>query len=568
MKTIWRARFVAVMVATACSTPMSSVPVAGNDADAASSDTDASLAAADVPPCDPAACSDGNPCTDDSCDKSKGCLHVANDAGCSDGNACTSGDGCDGGVCLPGKAAICEDGNVCTDDACDKSSGCMYMAKDATCTDGSECSQGDACASGACLGGATVDCGDGNACTTDSCTATTGCVHAPGAGPCEDGNACNGADSCVSGVCQAGNAKCGEHGTCTSLACLCDPGYGFDGQTCAPQFLVLAGDTTVTSVAAGDATGDGKADLFGAAGMGVIRLVGKGDGTFTVGLPLATTTEVKEVHLADLTGDGVLDLVAPSASGSFNTAVYTWLGPNLAPGKGGAGVAGNQQNLSVWTAFIDGDKFADVLVQSAYGYWGIRLGDGLGGFKPISGGIQGWSPHAADLNGDKLPEIVSINPAHELLLYKQLSSGKFAAPTVLAGQGTALTLADVDGQNGPDIIQIVNPNHVGVRLNAGTATFGAMVILPGTVDYSDRDIQVGDTDGDGKPDLIILCVSFSSKIFVAKNLGQGKFAAPVLILKITNAYQRSFAVADFDGNGKMDVALPGYPGGIAVLLSK
>ena len=50
----------------------------------------------------PLDCNDGNPCTDDICDSTLGCLHANNSLPCSDGNTCTSGDVCNGGTCVGG----------------------------------------------------------------------------------------------------------------------------------------------------------------------------------------------------------------------------------------------------------------------------------------------------------------------------------------------------------------------------------------------------------------------------------------------------------------------------------
>ena len=111
-------------------------------------------------------CTDGNACTDDSCNPSSGCVNTANTASCNDGNACTTNDMCVAGRCEGGPPKNCDDGNVCTTDSCNPATGCEH---------------------------ATVSCDDGNACTTDSCDPATGCQHV--AVVCDDANACT-ADSC------------------------------------------------------------------------------------------------------------------------------------------------------------------------------------------------------------------------------------------------------------------------------------------------------------------------------------------------------------------------------------
>ena len=124
-------------------------------------------------------CDDKNPCTDDSCDNTKGCVHVYNNAPCSDNNACTEGDYCSMGQCVPGAPKNCDNGKFCDGkERCDPVVGC--------------------------LGGIPPDCDDHIPCTMDSCDPIAdACVHQwmPGAveGPygsplCSDGtdNDCDG----------------------------------------------------------------------------------------------------------------------------------------------------------------------------------------------------------------------------------------------------------------------------------------------------------------------------------------------------------------------------------------
>ncbi len=165
-------------------------------------------------------CSDGNPCTDDSCDKKTGCTFTANSGKCSDGNACTTGDVCKGGACTPGKAKACDDSNPCTDDSCDLAKGCVYKANTAPCTDGDACTVNDACAATQCVSGGKRICVDSNPCTTDSCDKAKGCVFAPNSQPCDDGDACTVKDTCKNGTCgQFVKLDCDDKNACTSDSC-------------------------------------------------------------------------------------------------------------------------------------------------------------------------------------------------------------------------------------------------------------------------------------------------------------------------------------------------------------
>ncbi len=173
----------------------------------------------------PIACDDTNPCTDESCQKGKGCVVLPNTVTCTDGDACTKGDACAKGVCVPGSKLVCDDSNVCTDDSCDKAKGCVYLPNTASCTDDSACTEGDLCDKGSCKVGPMLECDDGKVCTDDSCDPKKGCVHVATTKPCDDGDACTESDVCQGGACKSGAAKvCDDGKVCTFDSC--DSGVG------------------------------------------------------------------------------------------------------------------------------------------------------------------------------------------------------------------------------------------------------------------------------------------------------------------------------------------------------
>jgi RHS repeat-associated protein len=73
---------------------------------------------------------DGNSCTADACDPSTGNVThtpLAVGASCSDGNACNGAETCDASVtCIAGTPPTLDDGNPCTADACDPSRGVTH----------------------------------------------------------------------------------------------------------------------------------------------------------------------------------------------------------------------------------------------------------------------------------------------------------------------------------------------------------------------------------------------------------------------------------------------------------
>lgn len=165
-------------------------------------------------------CDDGNVCTNDSCDAASGCLHAHNQLGCDDADACTVGDQCQNGACVPGAARDCSDGNLCTDDSCDSVQGCQHAFNTVACDDGEPCTVGESCSGGVCQGGAAADCSDNNPCTDDSCQSGVGCLHANNTAACDDGKACSTGDRCQGGMCAGtGVLDCDDGNVCSDDAC-------------------------------------------------------------------------------------------------------------------------------------------------------------------------------------------------------------------------------------------------------------------------------------------------------------------------------------------------------------
>ncbi|MBM4345754.1 MAG: hypothetical protein FJ100_20465, partial [Deltaproteobacteria bacterium] len=165
-------------------------------------------------------CDDANTCTTDSCDKVKSCVFTNNTLGCSDNSACTVTDVCSAGKCVAGAALVCDDKNPCTNDTCNATSGCVFTNNTVGCSDGDACTVNDACVAGKCVSGPAPSCDDKNVCTADSCSKATGCVQTATAGACNDGNACTANDACQGGKCAPGTlVTCNDNNVCTDDSC-------------------------------------------------------------------------------------------------------------------------------------------------------------------------------------------------------------------------------------------------------------------------------------------------------------------------------------------------------------
>ena len=129
-------------------------------------------------------CDDSNACTFDECVGGTKCAHSPINQGvpCNDGDKCNTTASCQNGKCV-GNAGGCDDNNPCTQDTCTTTGGCVHTHKDGDCEDGNKCTNNDGCIDSKCKSGpANVLCDDGIVCTVNSCDPVKGCVATPKAG--------------------------------------------------------------------------------------------------------------------------------------------------------------------------------------------------------------------------------------------------------------------------------------------------------------------------------------------------------------------------------------------------
>ncbi|MDQ3177102.1 MAG: MopE-related protein [Actinomycetota bacterium] len=101
---------------------------------------------------------------------------------------------------------------------------CVAGAPDLTeCDDGDACNGGETCDAATCVAGTPPALDDGNACTADSCDPVTGPTHdpLPSGTPCADGDVCNGDETCDgAGACAPGVPPSLDDGNaCTDDSC-------------------------------------------------------------------------------------------------------------------------------------------------------------------------------------------------------------------------------------------------------------------------------------------------------------------------------------------------------------
>ena len=330
-----------------------------------------------------------------------------------------------------------------------------------------------------------------------------------------------------------------------------------------PQTITRGG--AMTSLAVGDATGDGKPDLvvgstanpdlpgtavfsrlFVNTGSAAVPFRDVAGSVFTVGTGSDFTTSVA---LADVNADGKLDLVLGNEVGvsaarvGYPTASRLILnqgGANPFAGAGTAVGAATANTQAVALADLNGDGKLDLITANAPYSTGAgskavqtnsqsRVFLNQGGATPFAGtgaafGGDGTLPATSvavgKLNTDGLPDIVLGASGKPSLVF--LSSGGNAAhlaPTpVLLGTADAVrgvTIADANGDGLSDIVTATaGVSRVYRNTGAGTSYTPSDLYADGSEAPTVNAAAVADLTGDGRPDLVVVATDAPTEVYV------------------------------------------------------
>lgn len=364
-------------------------------------------------------------------------------------------------------------------------------------------------------------------------------------------------------------------------------------------------------IVAGDLNGDGKPDLAVAdSSVATISvLLGNGDGTFAAATPVALPAGCGVAYLAigPFASAGGADLLAVCALGNIIVL------PNSGKGTFGPGIATSLPNgawvgnltlgdLSPAIADFNHDGHLDIVIglldqQALTGAWYLLPGKGDGTFAQpvpltiVTGQALPLSVAAGDFNGDGRPDLIvnvttisGNNPNNELLYFPGNGDGTFAAPVttpISTSAGTILMPVDINNDGYLDLV-VSGPSLIGGLYSGQSGLYtGASALTvflgdgTGKLKQSYNETQqfylsgavLADVRGTGNLDLVgsiidgnfLLDAVSVGGLEVFPNNGDGTFGTALQIPFPANVVPTALAVADFNGDGRLDLAMPALP---------
>lgn len=340
------------------------------------------------------------------------------------------------------------------------------------------------------------------------------------------------------------------------------------------------------AVTVGDYDGDGQQEvlLVGDSNVWIANVAKDG----TTGAPTsvyAFDRAVKDAVFGDFNGDGKIDIAVYYQADDANVAVGTNL-QIFQQASGGAFVP--VASYGVASQFVDfevgrftqtnADEIA-VLYQTTSGVQYVNVlklvvssgSTTLTGARTHRVGSAGATTLTAGaLYGSAVDDLVLVGSNNDSIIVLKNVGSTFAASTLSTNTSlslsnynpTAAQIGDVDGDGKADIVVLnsaagANRGHVAYFLQTSTG-FAAAKATAYVNGDSPRGLELADFNGDGRLDVLTIQTTTDGKSYLYTYLNNGSasvFASGVRLAETTVDADGAFVLASIDSNASVDVAL-------------
>lgn len=305
-------------------------------------------------------------------------------------------------------------------------------------------------------------------------------------------------------------------------------------------------------IVAADVNGDGRQDLLVQAGNSQVQVwLNTGGGTFSLksSFTFPSSSTKAPIAVADMNGDSRPDVVVGSVDkiyifdgngqGSFSQSKMLEVGAFV------SGIA---------LADLNGDGHTDIVVNTTTGIF-VYLGNGSGGFQ-LSKKNYPFSVPAiavADIDGDGIPDIVCGMPGSFML--KGVGDGTFTQFTETTDEESfsgyegpvSVAVADINGDGIPDVVTVDQAGVVGVFIQNSDHSFTLETGYQ--TGASPSAIAVADVSGDGRADLIVSTALFNNAIEVLEQTDEHAPILTVPTLKLSGSPEVNGKLSGSDVDG-------------------
>jgi len=269
------------------------------------------------------------------------------------------------------------------------------------------------------------------------------------------------------------------------------------------------------------------------------------------------------VALGDIDGDGDIDAFTVEAYQNLKvfknngSGSYT-LNQTITP------ASGEQDNFGVYLKDVDNDNDLDAIVIPFYNSAGLKIykNNGVGGFtlfQTVSSNLGCHYAGVEDLDGDgDLDVIMAGWMSSNVSVFKNNGVGYFTQFSFLTlinfGSSNDIAVGDVDGDGDQDAVVVSSSQGGRVLINNGSGTFTDNGVTLGNTNDNYYTVAAGDMDKDGTVDLVF--GGMYAPLTVLKNSGGGTFS--VFAVYASGNYDKHMKLVDYDYDGDPDVFVSSY----------